>query len=229
METLSERMKRRLAATGKSARRASLEAGLSASFIHNVLAGKARSPSAENLARLAAVFGSPELWLLRGEGPEDLLSSESSESFDLNNETQMRVVPEVAAREYRRLRTAAAVSRRSRTLTGTGWEIPLSFLRDELSATPGHIALLQVADDTMRPTLTPGDRVLVDFAESSPATGIFLIHDGSEAVFRRLEVIPGSAPLRLRITADNLQEAAHELPATSVAVIAKALWRGGRL
>lgn len=68
MTTLAERIQQRLEATGKSARSASLEAGLSDAFVRNILKGKADSPRGENLAKLARVLGTSMNWLLNGSG-----------------------------------------------------------------------------------------------------------------------------------------------------------------
>lgn len=70
--SLSERVQQRLEATGKSARAASVETGLSTGFIRNILLGKSVSPRADNLEKLAAALRTSSGWLLRGDGPEEI-------------------------------------------------------------------------------------------------------------------------------------------------------------
>ena len=56
LEIIQNRIRERLAATGISARDASLKADLSDSFVKNILSGKTKSPKAENIALLADVL-----------------------------------------------------------------------------------------------------------------------------------------------------------------------------
>lgn len=73
-EAMAARISKRLEAVGKSARRASIEAGLSDGGIMNlkraVKEGRPFSFRADSLAKLARVLLTTEAWLLRGEGPE---------------------------------------------------------------------------------------------------------------------------------------------------------------
>lgn len=73
-DALFARIQKRLDALGKSARRASIEAGLSDGGIMNlkraVKEGRPFSFRADSLAKLARVLLTTEAWLLRGEGPE---------------------------------------------------------------------------------------------------------------------------------------------------------------
>lgn len=68
---LFERIQRRLQATGKTAKAASREAGLSESFIKNIKTGASKSPRAEGIASLARTLGTTVEWLTEGRGPED--------------------------------------------------------------------------------------------------------------------------------------------------------------
>ena len=74
---LAARIRARLATLGKSARGASLEAGLGASTIRNVLEGRSQSPRGVTLAALARVLETSEGWILHGdqerEGPASAL------------------------------------------------------------------------------------------------------------------------------------------------------------
>lgn len=69
---IGTRIQRRLQALGKSARAASIEAGLSGSAIKNILANPTQSPTGRVLEALARVLRTTEAWLLREEGPEDV-------------------------------------------------------------------------------------------------------------------------------------------------------------
>lgn len=69
--TLSDRIQSRLKKLGKSERGASLEAGLSDSFLRNIREGKSSSPRIDTLEKIAEVLGTTTGWLISGEGRED--------------------------------------------------------------------------------------------------------------------------------------------------------------
>lgn len=70
--TLSDRIQIRLKKLGKSERGASLEAGLSDSFLRNIREGKSSSPRIDTLEKIAEVLGTTTGWLISGEGREDV-------------------------------------------------------------------------------------------------------------------------------------------------------------
>jgi len=72
---LAQRIKRRLQKLGKSERGASLEAGLSDSFLRNIRQKKSGSPRIDTLEKIAEVLETTPGWLMTGEGPEDLPGS----------------------------------------------------------------------------------------------------------------------------------------------------------
>lgn len=71
---LSDRIQTRLKKLGKSERGASLEAGLSDSFLRNIREGKSSSPRIDTLEKIATVLQTSSSWLITGEGSEDLSS-----------------------------------------------------------------------------------------------------------------------------------------------------------
>ncbi|WP_435656184.1 hypothetical protein [Brucella pituitosa] len=70
-------------------RAASLGAGLSDGFIRNIMSGKSESPRGVNLSKLAKVLQTSEIWLLTGEGQEDIVninhSNKSPEDAEFMN------------------------------------------------------------------------------------------------------------------------------------------------
>lgn len=65
-DTVADRIRERLAATGKSAHGASLEAGGSPSLIPNILNGRSSSPRGDTLKKIAAVLDTTTEYLLEG-------------------------------------------------------------------------------------------------------------------------------------------------------------------
>lgn len=76
-----DRIRERLNDLDKSARAASVEAGLNTHFLQGVLANDARSITIDNLIKLAAVLETSPEWILVGRGPDDLPAG-ASEMLD---------------------------------------------------------------------------------------------------------------------------------------------------
>lgn len=85
------------------------------------------------------------------------------------------------------------------------WLIPLQYLRNETKASPNHTLVMEVIGDSMQPTYMPGDRVLVDLSQTSMSSDtVYAISDGqSEPQIKRLQRVPFSDPVEVRIISDN--------------------------
>jgi phage repressor protein C with HTH and peptisase S24 domain len=84
------------------------------------------------------------------------------------------------------------------------WEIPTELIRGFTSAPPDELKIIRVQGDSMEPTLLPGQRVMVDSADRTPSPpGIFVVWDGLGFVIKRVDLVPHSEPLRVRISSDN--------------------------
>ena len=100
------------------------------------------------------------------------------------------------------------------------WPWPRSFFDTEIRAKPSDCGVLEVYGDSMEPTLRSGDRILANFARRNPARpGIYVLSQLGEAVVKRLELIPGSKPPRLRVSSDNPLHHAYEVDASDVEII----------
>jgi phage repressor protein C with HTH and peptisase S24 domain len=99
------------------------------------------------------------------------------------------------------------------------WPFPTK-LFDEMGRAPEPFVLLTVVGDSMEPTLKSGDRILVDTSRSTPsAPGIYVIATDDFAAVKRLEMIPGAKPARVRIRSDNPLHGAFEASLRDVRVI----------
>lgn len=72
MDSLADRIRFRLEQLGKTERKASLEAGLSDSFLRNIRERKSLSPRIDTLEKIAHVLQTTAHWLISGEGQADL-------------------------------------------------------------------------------------------------------------------------------------------------------------
>lgn len=85
------------------------------------------------------------------------------------------------------------------------WLIPKDYLRSEAKASPNHTLVMEVVGDSMHPTYAPGDRVLVDLSQNRMASDtVYAISDGTaEPQIKRLQRVPFSNPVEVRIISDN--------------------------
>ena len=94
-------------------------------------------------------------------------------------------------------------------------------LRDLAGCEDGEIAQIEVRTDSMVPTLSPGDRILVDRQQRSLAAGIYAIDLGHGAEIKRLMPIGQ----RIRLTHDNKVYESLEVDAGQVRVLGRVVTR----
>jgi len=110
------------------------------------------------------------------------------------------------------------------------WTLPVEYLRAELRAREADVDIIAVDGDSMQPTLVPGDRVMINRRQTVPSPdGLYAIHDGIGVVVKRLEVVHGAAPPRVRIKSDNPVHGFYEQPAEEVRVIGRVICKVTRM
>jgi len=73
--------------------------------------------------------------------------------------------------------------------------------------------VLQIVGDEMSPTLEAGQFVLVDTGDVRPSPpGVFAMWENGGIILRRLQLLPGVAPRRVRVAADNEKYSEAEIP-----------------
>jgi phage repressor protein C with HTH and peptisase S24 domain len=84
----------------------------------------------------------------------------------------------------------------------------------------------------MLPTLSEGDRILVDITHKAPSPpGIFVLWDGAGLVAKRVEVVevvPGEAA-RIRLHSDNALYSAYDCTPEEVHIVGRVVWAAKRL
>lgn len=110
------------------------------------------------------------------------------------------------------------------------WGIPLDYVRYELRVAPKRTRIVEVIGDSMSPTLESGDRVMVNLADVAPSPGgVFVLWDGLGVVVKRLEYIPGSDPIAVKIISDNPAHTTYERTIEEIRIIGRAVWYGRRM
>lgn len=89
---------------------------------------------------------------------------------------------------------------------------PVNSFREAYGIEPGKIRILAVRGDSMEPRLWAGQRVMVDIEDRTPSPpGIFIVWDGLGLVIKRVEVVAGSDPLKVRLSSANPAYQAYEI------------------
>jgi hypothetical protein len=102
-----------------------------------------------------------------------------------------------------KLVTGAGLDRAGQHPLGA-WNVPREVLKTGSRTVGASLKMLAVLTDEMEPTFHMNDRILVDTSETKPSpAGIFVVWDGLSLVVRRIEIVAGSEPVKVRISADN--------------------------
>lgn len=171
---------------------------------------KGRIPPADLIARICEQYGVSEAWILSGEGPmlrsdqgaepvgEPMMTvvSESAAAYDVAGELfGFTLVPRYAVTAQ--AGAGAVVEEEAitdRLAFRTEW------LRQNFTAAPADLALLDIRGDSMEPTLADGDMVLIDRTRTGQASGIYVLNISGELVAKRLILQPGGT---VEIRSDN--------------------------
>lgn len=110
------------------------------------------------------------------------------------------------------------------------WGFPNGYALQELRVDGKNARLIEVQGDSMEPTLTTGDKVMVDCSQKSPTPpGLFALWDGLGVVVKRLEHILNSDPIKIRIISDNERHSNVEEFLDEVNIIGRIIWRAHRV
>ena len=106
------------------------------------------------------------------------------------------------------------------------WVLPATILREVLHSAPKNIRAFEVIGDSMEPRLSEGDRVFVDTRWISPTPdGIFVLWDGAGVVVKRLHLVRGSDPPKIRIISANMSYEPYDALLDEVRIIGRYVGR----
>ena len=92
------------------------------------------------------------------------------------------------------------------------------------------LVAFEIEGDSMDDTLHSGDRVMANKNDRNPARGgIFAIFDSDTIVVKRVEKIPNSNPVMLRLISDNKNHSAYDVIAEDTNIIGRVVWLARRL
>ena len=177
----------------------------------------------DHLKPFASALGySPEQILLWGRYPGTSGDQTQGEALSASEH-----VPEIASRSegaHSKLRIRKEGSHVER-IKAEDWTLPASFVTNRLQTSAKNLLVIEAEGDAMAPTITPGDKVIVDTSHKTPSPdGLYAIRDSFEnMVVRRLQVLRAARPSRVKIISDNAKHATEEVPLDEIEVAGKAL------
>lgn len=105
------------------------------------------------------------------------------------------------------------------------WPYPRFLIVDQLGVTPSRATVQEVIGDSMEPTLSSGDYVVIDMADTRIGLpGIFAVWDGDALVCKRVERVPGTTPRKVMLRSDNPLHGAYEVEEEDVRIIGRVRW-----
>jgi len=101
------------------------------------------------------------------------------------------------------------------------------WIRKSLGASPSDLAIISARGDSMHPTISDGDTLLVNLKESSiTRPGIYVVHLGQGLVAKRCEELPGG---HITLKSDNNLYPAMGVPPEerdSLKIVGRVVWIG---
>jgi len=198
--------------------------------------GASRQPGADALAGLVRM-GINANWLLTGKG-EMLISPMNSALYSVGGITLVQGVAEATKADY----LAVPPYGNGRTQAGDTTQAPHDSLQDamlfnaawirlELGAKPENLRQFRVNGDSMEPSISAGDIVLVDSSVHCPdSDGVYVLQMGGAFLLKRLQLLPGNV---IKVSSDNSSFAAWQfkladLNDNGVGIFGRVVWAGRR-
>ena len=220
MAALKDIIARRLEELGINAFEAARDGGLERNFVNDILNDKKKSVRGDNLNKLARGLRATPAQVLSGEFPpldEPDLPTETDVHSDLSNVVMLP--------EYDVSLSAGDGFYVGAETTKREWPYPRFLVVDQLGVSPSNATVQEIVGDSMEPTLSSGDYVLIDTADKRIGLpGIFAVWDGDALVCKRVERIPGSEPREVRLKSDNPLHGEYRVREEQVNIVGRIRW-----
>ena len=217
-QALIERLRIAMERAQVNARELAETAEVGRSFVYDVLSGKSLNPTTHKLSAVANSLGVSMSYLLYGEeswggGKHPKTEQKSSDILS------------IASLAVENSATGVALVTQERE--DKPFFFHRNWVKQKLNANPSDLRVVDVKGDSMSPTLSEGDTVLINLKENTPSPpGVFVLFDGFGLVLKRLELQPDGA---VQILSDNLNYAPHTRLLSDINIIGRVVWIGREL
>lgn len=207
-----DRLKARMSAVGLNQRSLAVAAGLHEDRVRNILRGRSRNPRADTVDALAIALGVPATWLL---GQTDTARPPPLSGSVGESGGSMATIPELDARAG----GDALADDRERI---ADWGFPVFWLVTIAGSGADDIRIIEVQGNSMEPSLSSGDKVVVDRQQKIPSPpGYFVLRDGHGTDIKQLEHIPNSNPPCVAIKSVNRDYGAYEVASDQISIVGR--------
>lgn len=104
------------------------------------------------------------------------------------------------------------------------WVIPEKILRQHTKAPPDQIKIFTVDEALMEPGFKRGERVLVDLSDQMPSPpGVYIVSDGYSYLTRQCEIVPGSDPVEITLSARDQSFKSQRLKLDELKIIGRVI------
>lgn len=108
------------------------------------------------------------------------------------------------------------------------WSFSRDYIVTELRLNPQSLSIVEVTGDSMEPKLMPGDRILVNHADTNPSPpGIFALWDGYGLVVKKVQRVHGTD--RLLLISENTTYPPYEVLMDEITIVGRVRWCGRRM
>ncbi len=212
-QALIERLRIAMERAQVNARELAENAEVGRSFVYDVLSGKSLNPTTHKLSAVANSLGVSMSYLLYGE--ESWGGGKHPKTEQKSNE--ILSIASLAVET-----SAAGASMVTQERDDKPFFFNRNWVKQKLNANPNELRVVDVKGDSMAPTLSEGDTVLINLKETTPSpAGIFVLFDGFGLIVKRLELQPDGT---VQILSDNLNYAPHTRPLTDINIIGRVVW-----
>ena len=190
---------------------------------HHITGERRSKPTADLITSVVSHTNVNPDWLIKGKGP--VYRDESPEGADGASMEHYVLVP---------LYGVQGSAGEGQWVNGEEVEDLLAFKREwitqELRTRPENLSLIHVQGESMIPTLSPGDVILLEqTGQAQVSDGIFVIRMGEALLVKRLQFLPNQ---EVNITSDNASYHPFRInlkePGEDFAIIGRVIWAGRR-
>jgi len=215
---------------GLNARSLSLAAGMSATGIRDIIAGRSSDPKISTVAKIAYLLECNVADLV------EALGNPAYRPIMEINEGAAGAVNLIPSRPTIDGNVDMAINTHDLLRTGPIGDSSAAsnlhnWLLDGMKSGIANVQVEEIAGDAMEPTLYHGDIVAIDVIDIIPTpSGLFLIHEDRGSVVRRLERVPGPAPHLIQISTDNpMYSVVSQRALTDGFIAGRVVWLGRHL
>ncbi|WP_051013739.1 S24 family peptidase [Pararhodospirillum photometricum] len=224
MSTMPERLGELMKKKGLKQKALALKAGLNETAIRDILVGKSKNPTAKTISAIVAVLGEEASEIFFGGQPMTISKESASQSTIIEwCGKDIAAIPQYDA-DF----SAGHGSIIGPDSAPLGFQfIECQWLSAVTSASPDDLAVVKVAGDSMEPTLSNGDWILIDRTQSRVRRdGIYALSFDDACWVKRLSV--NFKDKNIRIISDNQSYPMIEIEEERLTVIGRVVWIVGR-